>query len=401
MTRLELRQQGLLMLMLFLGASVVFWLSGNGGWFGSSVSNNIPAQAATPLPLPTASTAQAMALRWNDPELPFYGMEFVPVEQLGLMQEMGINMVLHAFDYDSDPDDWLAYLDAARQHDMRVIGQLWPEGWAFDRDSGTWQIDARAELFIQTVAEHPAFFAVYALHEPYWNGCDSCGYTTAEQQALYQAIKALADVPVYSEIDSMAYWTAQGPATAFADGICDYCQTLYYPFRSSGAYERDKLIAQLEADLATARERAPNSRIIWTMQGFAQGAPYFLRMPTSEEMFDLASVIYSYDEIAGAWWYPWIFDDEYSDFLAQRPELHPSIRLIYEQIVLPQRPAPTPTVTTTATSTANPAASPTVSTQGGENSSPVPTKAGEVEEFRAVLLPFVAQYVATTTAMAE
>lgn len=279
---------------------------------------------------------------WDDAELPFYGMEFVPIEDLDKMQRLGINMVLNNFDYDATPDDWIDYLEAAERYNIRVVAQLWPEGWKFSEETQAWDIDSQARLFLTTIEDHPALFAVYLLHEPYWRDCEGCGYTTAEQQALYQAVKAIADIPLYSEVDSMAFWTEQGEETAFAAGICDYCQTSYYPFRSNGDYEREELIERITADMKVARERAPDARIVWTMQGFAQGAPYFLRMPTADEMRDLAELVYSYD-IAGAWWYPWEFNDLYSETLSDNQELYPVIRDVYETTVAPRQPTPTPT----------------------------------------------------------
>jgi len=263
---------------------------------------------------------------------PFYGVQYVYSDELETVQELGVEVVLMDFEHDGPPGDWLAYLDEAQAQGIQIIAWLWPPGW--DWDGAQWQIDYQAELFVQTVAGHPALFAVYSLHEPYWRGCEGCGYTTAEQQALYGAIKAIADVPIYSEVDSMSFWTARGEETAFADGICDYCSTWYYPFKEGGVYEREAFIAQLTADLAVTRERAPNSKLVWTMQSFAQGAPYHLRMPDADEMRDLASIVYSTD-IDGALWYPWYWDDDqYSDFLSNHPELYPVVREIYEEYVL-------------------------------------------------------------------
>jgi hypothetical protein len=264
---------------------------------------------------------------------PFYGMQFAYLDDLSTVKSLKIEVVMTDLPHNGAPASWLAFLDAAQVQGIRVIPWLWPQGWTWD--GNTWQIDAQASLFIQTVAGHPALFAVYALHEPYWNGCEGCGYTTATQQALYRAIKTIADVPIYSEINGIAYWTARSPATAFADGVCDYCQSSYYPFKDGGIYERDELITHITADLTVARERAPHSKIVWTMPAFDY-PPDHLRMPTADEMRDLASIVYSMD-IAGAWWYPWKFNELYNDFLFNHPELYPVVREIYEEPVLPAK----------------------------------------------------------------
>jgi len=264
---------------------------------------------------------------------PFYGMEYVPQGDLGKVAALGVEVVLSTFPRDETPDSWLGYLDEADAHDIKVVARMWPEGWNWD--GHTWQIDARVRSFIQTIARHPATLAVYTLEEPYWQGCWGCGYTTREQQALYDAVKAIADVPIFSEVDSMSFWTAQGEETAFAEGICDYCAAWYYPFRTDGTYQREELITRLQADLSVARERAPNAQFVWLMQAFAQDESS-LRMPSADELCDLAALVYSMD-IDGALWYPWQFGSLYSDTLGEHPELYPVIREIYENHVLPAK----------------------------------------------------------------
>jgi hypothetical protein len=266
---------------------------------------------------------------------PFYGMQFAYQDDLNTVKGLHTEVVMVDIPHDGTPASWLAFLDAAQAEGISVIAWLWPQGWGWD--GRTWQIDSQARVFVQTVANHPALFAVYVLHEPYWNECESCGYTTATQQALYRAIKSIANVPLYSEINGIAYWTAQGEATAFADGICDYCQSSYYPFKVGGVYERDELIAHITADLAVVRERAPHSKLVWTMPAFDY-PPDNLRVPTADEMQDLASIVYSM-HVAGAWWYPWKFNSLYNDSLFYHPELYPAVRNIYEEYVLPARDA--------------------------------------------------------------
>jgi hypothetical protein len=275
-----------------------------------------------------------LSKRACDALMPFYGMHHVSQDDLEVVKRLQVEVVLGAFAHDGPPENWLAYLDEAQAQGIRIVAWLWPQGWLWD--GVEWQIDDQAELFVQTVVGHPALLAVYSLHEPYWNGCVGCGYTTAQQQALYNDIKAIADVPIYSAVGSIAFWTAQGEETAFADGVCDYCDNWHYPFKKGGIYEREELVARLMADLAIARQQAPNSKIVWGMQSFAQGRPYNLRMPDADEMRDLASVVYSTD-IDGALWYTWTFGDLYSDFLSNHPELYPVVREIYEEYVLPAK----------------------------------------------------------------
>jgi len=259
-------------------------------------------------------------------------MHSIFAEDFHLVVGLGVEVVGQKFPYDGTPSSWLNQLDEAQAHGLKVIAWLLPQGWEWD--GTTWHIDDQARSFVQTVAGHPATFAVVALHEPYWQGCWGCGFTTHEQQLLYDALKSIADVPIYSAVDSMAFWTAQGEETAFADGICDYCGTWFHPFRMDG-YRRDELVAQLRADLAVARARAPHSKIVWAMQAFAQARGGF-RMPTSAEMYDLAGQVYA-SGVDGAMWYVWTFNSLYDDFLSNHPELYDRVRQVYEYNVLTNR----------------------------------------------------------------
>ena len=59
-------------------------------------------------------------------------------------------------------------------------------------------------------------------------------------------------------------------------------------------------------------------------------------MPDAEQMYDLAALAFAAG-IDGASWYPWRFDDQYSDYLSKHPELFDTVRHIYDTIVLPYR----------------------------------------------------------------
>ena len=165
----------------------------------------------------------------------FCAVEFPNGDELAtVVESLGAGVVLQTFDHDSSPAQWSAQLDLAQSYGLEVIAWLWPEGWEWDGND--WQIDSQARSFVQTVAAHPATLAIYALHEPYWRSCPTCGLTTAQQQALYQEIKAIADIPLYSEIGSVTYWADQGQDTTLDDGVCDYCAVWYFPFFADGTY---------------------------------------------------------------------------------------------------------------------------------------------------------------------
>jgi len=295
------------------------------------IDRDIPDKAAQTRVLQTASANLPDIGDKQLHDVPLYGMEFVPADDLDVIQGMGIDVVLAVFPHDGLVQDWVAYLDQAYALEIKVIGRLWPEGWQWD--GSNWQIDSQTRIFIQTLANHPATLAVYALEEPYWRGCWGCGYTTDQLQLLYKRIREIARIPIYSEVDSMSFWTEQGENTAFADGICDYCASWYYPFLADGSYQREELISNLTADLAVARSRAPNSKFIWLMQGFAQERTF--RLPAAEEMYDLAAIVYDL-HVDGALWYCWNFGSLYSDFLSKHPELEPVIREIHRNIVIPK-----------------------------------------------------------------
>jgi hypothetical protein len=279
---------------------------------------------------PVSQTATPAAIQNKDPGLPFYGIEFVPTEDLKTVRALGVEVVGQTFAHDGRPADWLDQLDQAEKYQIKIIAWLWPQGWTWEGEK--WVIDGQAQSFLQTVAGHKALFAVYALNEPYWQNCPGCGFSTSQQQALYAEIKAIKDVPIFSAVDSMNYWTKKSKATAFADGICDYCATWYYPFSSDG-YERKELKKRLEADLKTARKYAPNSKIVWYLQAFVPASSDY-RMPTAEEMEDLASIVYGAG-VDGAMWYVWTFNPLYSDYLSLHQELHSTVKEIHETTVLP------------------------------------------------------------------
>lgn len=307
----------------------------------SPTSTPIPASPTPPRPLRTSPSPTPTLQEDQEPQPhptedqgspqphPFYGMEFVPTEDFETVRGMGVEVIGQTFAHDGSPASWTAQLDLAEDAGLRVIAWLWPQGWTWEGDR--WVIDEQARSFFETVAGHQALFAVYVFNEPYWQECWGCGYTTLQQQTLYLQIKAIRDVPIFSAMDSMRFWTDYSPETAFADGICDYCATWYYPVTQDG-FDQDELRARIAADLSTARQRAPKSKIVWYMQAFA-GTESGFRVPNAEEMEEIARIVYEAG-VDGAMWYVWSFNSLYSDTLCHHPELFDTVRKIYEETVL-------------------------------------------------------------------
>ena len=256
--------------------------------------------------------------------IPFCGMQFVSDSQdYEIVRDLGVTVVLQTFKHDDTPADWLAQLDELQEHNLQVIAVLWPQGWEWDGD--TWQVDRQAQLFLETIASHPTTFAVFGLQEPYWRGCRGCGLTTSEQQALYQTIKAIADVPLYSELGDITYWVNHGQETTLAEAVCDYCGVWFYPTFADGSYHRREFITHLEDNTTLIRKLAPNAKLVWLLQAFARND--HRRMPTAEEIHDMGAIV-AEREVDGVFWYVWHFGPLYSDFLSNHPELLPAVRSV-------------------------------------------------------------------------
>ena len=110
-----------------------------------------------------------------------------------------------------------------------------------------------------------------------------------------------------------------GGSTTFADGICDYCDSWYYPVSADGEYDREGYITYLRTEVATVRELAPNSKFIWVLQAFGSEM-WDKRLPTPEQLTEMAALAAEAD-LDGIWWYPWTFSDVYEQVLGDSPEL--------------------------------------------------------------------------------
>lgn len=290
-------------------------------------ATSTPTSRPTPTDAPQVTTGPTTSPTTSGetaPPPPFYGMQYVPLSDLDEVADLGVNTLLQDFPRD-DPAAWTEMLDAAAARDMKVVAWQWPSGWEWDDSSRTWSVTPAGRRFIETVADHPALLAVYGVHEPYWNECFGCGWTSDELRDLYRKIKAIRDVPVYAAFDGFAFWENRSPETTFGPGICDYCDTWYYPVLEDGSYDRAEYVDRLATELALVRELAPQSKFVWVVQAFAseRSGRALPNAAQAREMADLALAT----DIDGLWWYTWTFDEaQYEQVLADEPALHPVVR---------------------------------------------------------------------------
>lgn len=247
-----------------------------------------------------------------------------------VVKDFGVDTIVIEFSAYQSEDKWLAKLDEAAGEELKVVANYWPEGWKWNEDDNRWDITPGTRSFLQAIDNHPALLAVYGLHEPYWNGCRGCAYTTSQQQKLYSQIKSIIDMPVWSVFSSFL-WADQtygGSDYEFADNVCDYCSTWMYPSLYSG-YDRNAMVTKLEDELGYFRAKTTSAKFIWVLQAFESNEDD-TRMPTYMEMLDHAAVSMQYD-IDGVTWYTWNFDpSEYPDTLSENPSLWPAVREVYE-----------------------------------------------------------------------
>jgi hypothetical protein len=155
--------------------------------------------------------------------------------------------------------------------------------WAWN--GSEWVFPPSAIQTLEGIANHPALFAIYALHEPF-DYTNECHWTVEQQQELYQLLKAYTDAaPVWSDVGTLAGWEARG--IELTDGICDYCGTFHHRFRSDWTSERslEETLDTIDADLDTQQRLMPNSQVVYQVQAFSYASDgHSLRLPTPEEL---------------------------------------------------------------------------------------------------------------------
>jgi hypothetical protein len=137
-------------------------------------------------------------------------------------------------------------------------------------------VTARGAEILRLVEGHPALWAVYGFEEPF--DYTSEGYVSPdEQRALYAAIKATADVPLYSDMATIA--RAESEGLALSDGMCDVCcvAPTHWP---------DDPTARLDAEVDTWRRLMPGSQLA-VMVNVYEALPGYA-MPTAGQLRNLA-----------------------------------------------------------------------------------------------------------------
>jgi len=221
------------------------------------------------------------------------------VASLDNAQALGYQVIFHIYDGDTDTNKpW--YLDG----------------------SGQWVFPQSAIDMLQGVSDHPAMFAVYALHEPLDGGVTYVG--VEQQQALYSLLKLhTGGLPVYTDIGSLSAFEDRGePLT---DGMCDYCATFPSHFRSDWTSEEclAETLSRIDADLDTRQRLMPGTQVVFLINTYAT-TDYVvpMRLPTSYELDVVRDRLCDLDQ--PMLYYPW-HQSLYDATLEDAPELWPVI----------------------------------------------------------------------------
>jgi len=205
----------------------------------------------------------------------------------------------------------LAGLDRAQAMGLKVLLHVYDS--ATDTDA-PWSpevgITPRGAEILRLVEGHPALWAVYAFEEPF--DYTSEGYVTPdEQRELYAAIKAVADVPVYSDMASLA--RAESEGLDLSEGMCDVCcvAPTHWP---------DDPTPRLLAEVDTWRRTMPGAELA-VMVNVYEALPNYV-LPTAGQLRDLRATMceLGLDYL----YYPWSHGG-YTTELKDLPDLWPVI----------------------------------------------------------------------------
>jgi len=211
----------------------------------------------------------------------------------------------------STPDaEILASLDAAQELGLSVLLHIYDRGQPTEVPwSPSIGVTPRGAEILRLVKDHPAVWAVYAFEEPF--DYTSVGYVTPDQQReLYTAIKAIADVSVYSDLSTIS--RAEREGLTLSDGMCDVCCVA--PGWS------DDPIAKLNAEVSAWQRLMPNSQLAVMVNVYEAGSKYV--MPTAEQIRSFRSQLCALG--LPYLYYPWQHS-RYTRALQDVPDLWPVI----------------------------------------------------------------------------
>lgn len=270
--------------------------------------------------------------------LPFISRQELPVSWYGIVralvddwstirENLGgsvVDLIVHPY---TPLSDIIASLDSAEALEYQVVFHLYDDNtntkkpWYLDAN-GQWVFPQSAIDILQAVSDHPALFAIYALHEPLDAGE---AYVSVEQQReLYQLLKEYTDgLPVFTDIGGLRVWEDQG--IELTDGICDYCRTGPSHFRSDWTSEQciTETLSRIGADLDTQQRLMPNSQTVFAINTYSYpGYIYPIRLPTPEELAAVRDYLCALNQ--PMLYYPWAHGT-YDLTLKDVPQLWPVV----------------------------------------------------------------------------
>jgi len=227
-------------------------------------------------------------------------------ERLEYLRSLGINVVLQVFSsrfIDSGrEEDWLVFLDEAQAAGLRVAARL-DRGNPWDGEQ--FEFD-RIQRFLAVVKDHPAFLVFVGLHEPMEL------FDGDQMRHFYSTVKSFApDVPIanfmgneIAQAERKSIWSDR----RFSDGMCDICIFWYYPFREKDGqpvFQKEALVEKIDTTVELVQSRDPDAQIWILAQAFVPSSPNprGFRMPTADEMVELADVVLTDRKVDGFFWY--------------------------------------------------------------------------------------------------
>ena len=221
----------------------------------------------------------------------------------------------------------IASLDSAEALEYQVLFHIYDghtntnKPWYLDADE-QWVFPQSAIDMLQAVSDHPALFAIYALHEPLDEG--GAHVSVERQRELYQLLKGYTDdLPVYTDMGGLSVWEDRG--IELTDGICDYCRTSPSCFRSDWTSEQclTETLTRIDAELDTQQRLMPNSQTVFAINTYSfSGYISPIRLPTPYELGVVKDYLCDLDQPME--YYPWHYSG-YDVTLEDVPELWPVI----------------------------------------------------------------------------